>query len=257
MTSQKSFKARVRARMDKTGESYTTARRQLLARVPATSDPITGKPPTAAAPPPPADAGTPTPETHTPETPTADQTDRIADALLRERTGRGWQEWFRLLDAEDATRRTHTEIARWLVTAHEVPGWWAQTVTVGYEQARGLRRPGQRRDGGYSVTGSRTVAVPVERLFAAFADETLRARWLPDVAVRLRTATPPRSFRADWAGGPTRIVVGFEAIGETRSRVALQHEKLTGAGQAAELKAYWRDRLAALKQLLEADGDQR
>ena len=32
MTKQKSFKGRVRARMDKTSESYTTARRQLLAK---------------------------------------------------------------------------------------------------------------------------------------------------------------------------------------------------------------------------------
>jgi len=32
MTRQKSFKGRIRARMDKTSESYTTARRQLLAK---------------------------------------------------------------------------------------------------------------------------------------------------------------------------------------------------------------------------------
>ncbi|RKN49816.1 hypothetical protein D7193_31955 [Micromonospora costi] len=240
--------------MDKTGESYTAARRQLLAHIPATAtapdatDP-SGTAPVlpATAPAPPAPAGT--------SAGAAEQIERIADPLLRERTGRDWQEWFGLLDAVDATGLTHTEIARWLVTVHEVPGWWAQTVTVGYEQARGLRRPGQRRDGGYSAGGSRTVGVPVERLFAAFANETLRARWLPGVEVRLRTATPPRTYRADWAGGPTRIVAGFTAIGPTRSRVAVQHEKLTGAEQAAELKAYWRDRLAALKQLLEADGD--
>lgn len=35
------------------------------------------------------------------------------------------------------------------------------------------------------------------------------------------------------------------------------HEKLTGAEQAAELKAYWRERLAALKALLESNGDNR
>ncbi|WBB68579.1 hypothetical protein [Micromonospora sp. WMMD812] len=245
MTSKKSFKARVRSRMDKTGEAYTTARRQLLARSEATTpdrpaDPPAGLPP-----------ATPSPAA------AAEQTERIADALLRDRTGRGWDEWFGLLDDWQATARTHTEIARWLVTVHEVPGWWAQTVTVGYEQARGLRAPGQRRGGGYTAGGSRTVAVPVDRLFAAFADDGLRTRWLPDVEVRVRTATAPKSFRADWAGGPTRIVVGFEPVGETRSRVAVQHEKLTEAEQAAELKAYWRERLAALKQFLEADGDPR
>ncbi|WP_328654714.1 hypothetical protein OG598_13320 [Micromonospora sp. NBC_00330] len=99
--------------------------------------------------------------------------------------------------------------------------------------------------------------MPALRLFEAFADETARAHWLPDVEVRVRTATAPRSFRADWAGGPTRIVVGIDAVGESKARVNVLHEKLTGAEQAAELKAYWRDRLAALKALLETDGDQR
>jgi len=248
MTSQKSFKSRVRARMVKTGESYTTARRHLLARA---DRPDEGETPTPTPPPTAAATQTPSP------TAAATQTDRIADALLRERTGRDWAQWFDLLDDWGGTAHTHTEIARWLVTVHDVPGWWAQTVTVGYEQARGLRAPGQRRGGDYTAGGSRTVAVPVDRLFAAFADGSLRARWLPDVEVRLRTATPPRTFRADWAGGPTRIVAGFEAVGETRSRVAVQHEKVTDAEQAAQLKAYWRDRLAALKRLLEADGDDR
>ncbi|MFI6783434.1 hypothetical protein [Micromonospora sp. NPDC050276] len=247
MTNQRSFKARVRTRMEKTGESYTTARRHLINRAaePAQESTAASPPaqtePTAAAPPTAATA----------------QTERIADELIRDRTGRGWAEWFALLDAASAAERTHTQIARHLVTEHEVPGWWAQTITVGYEQARGLRAPGQRRGGGFEASASRTVTVPARRLFEAFADEATRTRWLPDVEVRVRTATAPRSFRADWAGGPTRIVVGIDAVGESKARVSVVHEKLAGAEQAAELKAYWRDRLAALKALLETDGDLR
>ncbi|GGR97802.1 hypothetical protein GCM10010169_47940 [Micromonospora fulviviridis] len=227
MTSHRSFKFRVRTRMARTGESYTTARRQLLAGSAAA---------VAAAEPP---------------SPARTQMDRVSAALLRERTGHDWDEWFARLDAWGAVDRTHAEMARWLVTAHEVPGWWAQTITVGYEQARGLRAPGQRRGSGFEATGSRTVAVPVAVLFAAFADEAVRRRWLPDVAVSVRTATAPRSFRADWAGGPSRIAVGFTPVNETKARVAVQHEKLADAAEADRLKAYWRDRLAALKQLLE------
>lgn len=279
MTHQRTFKARVRSRMAKTGESYTTARRQLLARAQATepaapadlttpAEPTTPVPttPVPAAPAPAAPISPATgpaagsvPDHAGPaatETGPAEQTERISDALLSERTGRAWAQWFALLDEWGGTGRTHTEIARWLVTTHEVPGWWAQTVTVGYEQARGLRAPGQRRGGGFSANGSRTVAVPVRRLFDAFADDALRRRWLPE-DVRVRTATAPKSFRADWADGSTRIVVGFAAAGESKSRVAVQHEKLADAEQAARLKAYWRERLAALKQLLESDGDQR
>ncbi|MFD6684102.1 hypothetical protein [Micromonospora parva] len=240
MTTQRSFKARVRTRMEKTGESYTTARRHLINRAAERAAPPAQQS-TAAA----------------PATAAAAQTERIADDLIRDRTGRGWAEWFGLLDAVSATDWTHTRIARHLTTEHEVPGWWAQTITVGYEQARGLRAPGQRRGGGFEASASRTVAVPARRLFEAFADETARARWLPDVEVRVRTATAPRIFRADWAGGPTRLVVAIDAVGESKALVSVLHEKLTGAEQAAELKAYWRERLAALKALLETDGGHR
>ena len=188
MTNQRSFKTRVRTRMEKTGESYTTARRHLINRAAEPAPDPT--PPAAAA-----------------------QTERITDDLVRARTGRGWGEWFALLDAVSAAEWPHTRIARHLVTEHQVPGWWAQSITVGYEQARGLRAPGQRRGGGFGASASRTVTVPASRLFEAFADPTARAAWLPDVEVRIRTATAPRSFRADWAGGPTRIVVGFDAVG--------------------------------------------
>ncbi|MEV0005422.1 hypothetical protein AB0H28_24480 [Micromonospora sp. NPDC050980] len=229
MTRQKSFKTRVRTRMDKTGESYTTARRQLLTR--------TGADPTPAEP-------RPVGQT---------QQDRISDALLRERTGLDWAGWCARLDAWGAVERTHAEIARWLADEHGVPGWWAQTVTVGYEQARGLRAPGQRRGGGFEATGSRTVGVPMEALFRAFADEPTRRRWLPDVEVRVRTATAPKTFRADWAGGPSRIVVGLTPVTGAKTRVAVQHEKLTDADEADRLKAYWRDRLGALKAMLERE----
>ena len=143
MTSQKSFKLRVRTRMDKTGESYTTARRNLLKRV---------EPPPAAAP-----------------ATTAIMTQRLSDASLRERSGRGWDEWFALLDAWGATEHTHTEIARWLVAEHQVDNWSAQSVTGGYEQVRGMRAPGQQSNGDFVASVSRTVAMPVDRLFDAFA----------------------------------------------------------------------------------------
>jgi hypothetical protein len=220
MTKQKTFKRRVRERMAKTGESYTAARRVLIAK---------GDKPDRTA---------------------AEFRPTVSDAKVREATGRGWDEWFGLLDEWGAVSRSHGEIARWLSAEQSVPGWWAQTLTVGYEQARGLRAPGQRPDG-WSVGASKTVAVPVERLFEAFADETLRERWLPGADLRLRTATAPRTARYDWEDGSTRVVVGFDALAASKSRVAIQHERLPDAGTAEEMKTWWRERVAALKLLLE------
>jgi len=222
MTRQKTFKRKVRARMEKTGESYTAARRQLIAdgERPA-EEPAAFKP-------------------------------SVSEEAVREATGRGWEEWFAILDRGGAVERPHSEIARWLADEHRVDGWWAQSVTVMYEQARGLRAPGQRPDG-WEVSASKTVAVPVERLYEAFTDEQLRERWLPNAEMSLRTATAPKSARYDWEEGSTRVVVGFDAKGDDKSVVALAHQKLPDADTAEAMKAYWREQVVALKELLEGD----
>ena len=101
------------------------------------------------------------------------------------------------------------------------------------------------------MTATKTVAVPVERLFDAFVDDSSRARWLPDGQLRQRTASRPRSARFDWGDGTTRVNVGFDAKDEGKSTVALEHERLPDAGEAERMKAYWRERVAALKAELE------
>jgi hypothetical protein len=220
MTEHKTFKRRVRSRMAKTGESYTAARRMLIDE------------PREPAPAPPEPAREPDQE------PVAQATGRSADS------------WFERLDQWGAGQRTHSEIARWLAEQPGVGSWWAQSITVSYEQARGRRERYQRPDG-FTVTASITIAVPVAELFKAFTDEPLRERWLPGAPLRLRTATAPRSARYDWADGVTRVNVGFTAGATDKSRVALSHERLPDAAMAADRKRWWRERLVELRPLLE------
>jgi uncharacterized protein YndB with AHSA1/START domain len=220
MTEHKSFKRIVRSRMKKTGESYTSARAALL----AADD---GKAADGAA-------------------------FTMSDDAIRRRTGRGWEEWLDLLDEWGAADRSHKEVARWVAEQEVADGWTAQAVTVSYERARGMREVGEHADG-FAITASKTVAVPVERLYDAFVDESLRARWLPDGELRERTATRPKSIRFDWADGTTRVNVGFVSKGDAKSSAALEHARLPGAGEADRMRAFWRERVAALKEVLEGD----
>ena len=103
----------------------------------------------------------------------------MSDATIKAKTGCTWEQWVKALDRVEAHTWTHREIAKYVKEKFEIPGWWAQTVTVGYERIRGLREVGQRRDGTYEANKSRTFAVPVARLFDAFHDPRVRARWLP------------------------------------------------------------------------------
>ena len=129
--------------------------------------------------------------------------------------------------------------------------WEAQAVTVSYERARGMRVVGQRSDG-FAITTSKTVAVPVDRLFEALVNPSQRERWLPDGQLSERTATRPTSIRFDWADGQTRVNVVLEAKGDAKSTVTIEHARLADAGEADRMKAYWRERLPLLKAHLEA-----
>ncbi len=176
---------------------------------------------------------------------------RRIDAVRRA-TGRDRDEWFALLDAWGAAGRQYREIADWLTGEHDVSRWWAQKLIVEYEQARGLRPPGVRPDGTFAVNASKTVAVPVKRLFDAFVDPELRERWLPGAVMRERTSQLGRSARFDWEDGSTRVNVDFIDKGRLKSMVGLAHEKLADADEAETMKAMWKERLAELKSCLES-----
>jgi uncharacterized protein YndB with AHSA1/START domain len=187
---------------------------------------------------PPDDAGSPNAEPRT-------------SAALRRSTGRDRAEWFAMLDTWGAGGRAYREIAAWLTGEHGVSSWWAQKLIVEYEQARGLRDAGVRPDGTFTGGASKSVAVPVQRLFEAFVDTSVRERWLPGVVLHERTSQAGRSARFDWDDGASRVNVTLNALDDGKSQVAVEHDHLPDARAAAERKAYWRARLAALKTLLE------
>ena len=154
------------------------------------------------------------------------------------------------LDRLGAASMSHREIAEIVKEKYKVQDWWCQTVTVGYERIKGLRARGQRRDGSYEATKSRTFNVPIDLLFDAWANAKTRKRWL-ERAVKVRTSTPPKSMRLDWPDGGI-IAVGFVAKGKSKSSVALSHTKLPDRETANQLKAYWTERLALLNVVLNA-----
>ena len=61
--------------------------------------------------------------------------DSIDERQVVERTGRGWDEWFRVLtvfDREHEERRDYHERARHLREEYRLDPWWARAVAVRY-----------------------------------------------------------------------------------------------------------------------------
>lgn len=213
MPTGKDLKRLVRARMKKTGESYTAARTQLLKKR------------------------------------TVDYADAagMSDASVKDATGCNWERWVRTLDRAGAANKSHREIAK-LVAFFGTTSWWTQMVTVGYERIRGLRERGQLRSGGYQISRSRTFNVPVGRLFEAFISRRLCGRWLPS-GVTLRSMTADKRVRLGWGDG-TQAVVGFTSKGPAKAVAAVQHEKLPDREKADAMKKAWGEYFDKLSDLL-------
>lgn len=171
----------------------------------------------------------------------------VGDEAVRRSTGRGREEWFTLLDAAGATEWDHTGIAAWL-TEQGVDGWWAQSVTVGYEQARGMRLPGQRADGSFEAGASRTLPVPPDVTMTWLTDPERRRRWL-EVEPEVRSATAVRSLRWGWPDG-TRVTLQVMPASGGRTRLSAQHSVPDDAAVAAAKDA-WGTRLDRLRALLD------
>ncbi len=172
---------------------------------------------------------------------------RPGDEALQRATGRTWSEWFATLDGDGAATLDHRGIVA-LTVGHGAGPWWAQTVAVGYEHARG-KRALHERPGGFTASGSRTIETTPDRLYEALAEESSRAVWLP-LEIEITTSTPSKSVRARTREG-SRIDFNIYPKGDDRTQVTLQQQRLPDAAAADEMKASWSEWLDALKAFLE------
>jgi len=144
----------------------------------------------------------------------------IGTEAVERATGRGWNAWVEVLDREGAKTMTHKEIALMLREEFRLAAWWAQMVTVGYEQASGARAPNQGTRG-FRVHASRTIAADAEKVRAAWSEE-----------------------------GPG-LTVRFNAKGEGKTQVVIDEEGLADAAAVKQRKVFWREALDRLQDSLE------
>jgi len=58
---------------------------------------------------------------------------KISDEKVKEKTGKSWKQWFRILDALDVKTNGHRFPSMTLFHKHRLSPWWSQAVTIRYE----------------------------------------------------------------------------------------------------------------------------
>lgn len=168
----------------------------------------------------------------------------ISSDAVAKATGKTWSEWIALLDAHDAIRRPHQEIATMLREQFGVGPWWCQMITVGYEQAKGRRVVGQTCAGDYAANASRTLPLSAAAAHAWLADAKKRARWL-DPKITLRHANAPKSARFQFPDGSI-AGIWVTPKGDAKCSLGVSHDHLPDAKTAALHKAFWAEALNRL-----------
>jgi hypothetical protein len=170
----------------------------------------------------------------------------ISTAAFGDKTRRDWVGWLSFLESIGARDLSHAEIAEKVAATGDASPWWAQSITVAFEQHIGRRKPGQRNSGAFEVSASRTVAEDRAGLFARVVAHFGAARSLGGVPVgpdaRI-SETPKRSYwRATLVDGST-VQLAAEPKGDGKTMLNVTHMKLTAEADIARWRAFWKDEL--------------
>ena len=172
----------------------------------------------------------------------------VSDDAVAAATGRNWHQWIAFLDDLGAAELTHKEIVALTTGPGGLGnGWWQQSVTVGYEQARGLRVVGQSSGADFQIGVQKTLPVPPDVAWTLLADGPGRDAWLGKTASlefrkgenyqtaegymgEIRSCVPGERIRLTWAhpdlARPSTLQVYLAPYGD-RTSVRFQQERLS------------------------------
>lgn len=180
---------------------------------------------------------------------TSNKSAKIGNDTVKAKTGKVWQEWFKILDKAGSKEMKHKEIISFIHNQFGLSDWWSRMITVTYERDRGLREKYQQPEG-YEISCSKTIAVPIGVLFEHFYNSQKREKWLGKKKITIRKATKDKSIRITWSDGKTNLDVNFYQKGNNKSQIAIQHSKLADLETAEKMKTYWKGKLEKLNKLL-------
>jgi len=172
----------------------------------------------------------------------------ISPEAIEAATGHTWKEWLSSFEAADAEQKSHQEIMA-LAEAYGAEPWWRQLVAIGYEQHIGRRVRGQRADGSFALSASKTLSGSLDDSLARWVDVVGSSRELSGVTLESGPETSStktwRCWRCTLADG-SRVSVNISLKAPTKSVIAVQHERLESEDLGELWRAYWK---SVVKQL--------
>lgn len=168
-----------------------------------------------------------------------------ADKVLKE-TGHQREEWFKLLDEQQAFIWTTKQIITWLKKRTKLVDWWAESIGLAYVDARGLAKTSQQPTGRFTFTMKREFDVEMSRLYTVLNDVQ---SWAVFDRPRVLTAKGGKiSFAFD---DKTRAHLQFVVKDGGAIVLQVQHELIPSEAGIKPRDLYWREVLGGVQRRLE------
>lgn len=179
-------------------------------------------------------------------------------------TGRPFDDWFRELDGLGGPPKGRRALGEHLTGARKLDAWWATTLLVEYEKARGVTE----KDGlplGYNICVTKSVGAPPLDVFEALLDTSWWLGGGPASPPREGDAfedgdghrgswkklTPGKLLRFTWQGPGHQASEAVEiklAPSGAKTSIVLNHTRLADRAAADGMRAAWGRVLEALKE---------
>lgn len=161
-------------------------------------------------------------------------------------TGKTWSEWLKFFDSINAKGLSHPEIAQ-KVSETGTPGWWAQNVTVAYEQHIGRRAPGQHSDGKFEVSVTKTIDGTLDEAMHWWLEKIEEIQEFSSVEFandpKVSKTDGWRHWRVNLRDG-SKVIVSTSQKSPGKAQLAVTSQKLASAEGTEHWRAYWKQFLA-------------
>lgn len=173
-------------------------------------------------------------------------------AAIERETGIPWDQWCSHLDGLGGHDLTHKQIAlraeEHMPPAVNNPAWWAQAVAVAYTQHLGRRMPGQRQDGSFEFTVTRTLEGNLNQVFARWIEHVEDCDTFAQSPLREEPTTRStnlwRRWRA-WLEDGSRVEVEV-SLRSGKTVLAVTHSKLRSSEDLEMRRDWWKGFLSGL-----------
>ncbi|HEX8227082.1 MAG TPA: hypothetical protein VF572_04415 [Candidatus Saccharimonadales bacterium] len=168
-------------------------------------------------------------------------------------THKSWDEWVAFLEGIDGRNLSHREIAEKVDEILEEilynSGWWAQSVTVAYEQHIGRRVPGQNSAGEYEVSVTRTLEGSMQDAmdtWLSLIEHKADFDGIPCAGEPTQTATEHRMHWACNLDDGSRLNADTSPKSDGKVLLAVTHTKLEDQLAIERWREYWKSELATI-----------